>query len=112
MDETPDVAVALLIEMSNGGHRQVFYEAFLAGRNVHAALYLEDFYASPRHARFYPGDDGWYVEDLGSLNGTYLDGLRIQGPRLLGKGARLRVGHTVMTAVPASAETVWTVTPL
>src|SRR3984957_8900 len=43
------------------------------GRANDATLVLNDDYASSRHARIFPQDGQWIVEDLGSTNGTYLD---------------------------------------
>ena len=53
-----------------------------------------DEYASARHARFEPRQDGVWVQDLGSTNGTYLNGTRLDGPRRLSRGDIIRVGET------------------
>lgn len=53
-----------------------------------------DEYASARHARFEPRQDGVWVQDLGSTNGTYLNGARLEHPRLLSPGDIIRVGET------------------
>ena len=53
-----------------------------------------DEYASARHARFEPRQDGVWVQDLGSTNGTYLNGARLEHPRLLSPGDVIRVGET------------------
>ena len=53
-----------------------------------------DEYASARHARFEPRQDGVWVQDLGSTNGTYLNGARLEHPRLLSSGDVIRVGET------------------
>lgn len=53
-----------------------------------------DEYASARHARFEPRQDGVWVQDLGSTNGTYLNGARLEHPRLLAPGDIIRVGET------------------
>jgi FHA domain len=53
-----------------------------------------DEYASARHARFEPRQDGVWVQDLGSTNGTYLNGVRLEHPRLLTPGDVVRVGET------------------
>jgi hypothetical protein len=53
-----------------------------------------DEYASARHARFEPRQDGVWVQDLGSTNGTYLNGARLEQPRRLTPGDIIRVGET------------------
>ena len=53
-----------------------------------------DEYASARHARFEPRQDGVWVQDLGSTNGTYLNGARLDRPRRLTVGDIVRVGDT------------------
>ena len=53
-----------------------------------------DEYASARHARFEPRQDGVWVQDLGSTNGTYLNGMRLEQPRRLTQGDVVRVGET------------------
>ena len=53
-----------------------------------------DDYASARHARFEPRQDGVWVQDLGSTNGTYLNGARLDRPRRLTHGDVVRVGET------------------
>jgi hypothetical protein len=53
-----------------------------------------DEYASARHARFEPRQDGVWVQDLGSTNGTYLNGTRLDRPRRLSHGDIVRVGET------------------
>jgi hypothetical protein len=53
-----------------------------------------DEYASARHARFEPRQDGVWVQDLGSTNGTYLNGARLENPRRLSEGDVIRVGET------------------
>jgi predicted component of type VI protein secretion system len=53
-----------------------------------------DEYASARHARFEPRQDGVWVQDLGSTNGTYLNGARLERPRRLSPGDVVRIGET------------------
>jgi pSer/pThr/pTyr-binding forkhead associated (FHA) protein len=53
-----------------------------------------DEYASARHARFEPRQDGVWVQDLGSTNGTYLNGARLDRPRRLADGDVVRIGET------------------
>jgi len=53
-----------------------------------------DDFTSARHARFEARRDGVWVEDLGSTNGTFVNGARVTTPRRLGKGDIVRVGQT------------------
>ena len=53
-----------------------------------------DEYASSRHARFEPRRDGLYVEDVGSTNGTFVNGIRVTRERKLAPGDIVRVGQT------------------
>ena len=63
------------------------------GRQNDIALVNDD-YASARHARVEPRQDGVWVQDLGSTNGTYLNGARLERPRRLTHGDIVRVGET------------------
>jgi hypothetical protein len=53
-----------------------------------------DEYASTRHARFEPRRDGIYVEDVGSTNGTFVNGIRLTRERRLVPGDLVRIGET------------------
>jgi pSer/pThr/pTyr-binding forkhead associated (FHA) protein len=53
-----------------------------------------DEFASARHARFEPRRDGVYVEDAGSTNGTFVNGIRLARERRLSPGDVVRVGET------------------
>ncbi|HEX3815877.1 MAG TPA: FHA domain-containing protein [Mycobacteriales bacterium] len=66
------------------------------GRAEDSTLVLTDDYASSRHARLMLRDGNWYVEDLGSTNGTYLDRTKVSGPMLVPPGAPIRIGKTVL----------------
>lgn len=68
----------------------------LVGRNPECSLVLTDDYASGRHLRIYPGADAWYADDLGSTNGTLVDGQRISTGARLDLGAQIRIGQTVL----------------
>jgi len=71
-------------------------QAILIGRADDSTLVLTDDFASSRHARLTNRSGQWYVEDLGSTNGTYLDQQRVQGPLLVGSGQPIRIGQTVL----------------
>ena len=56
----------------------------------------DDTYVSQLHARVFQADGPLFVEDLGSTNGTFLNGERISAPTALQGGDRLQVGATVL----------------
>ncbi|MFC4005190.1 FHA domain-containing protein [Prauserella oleivorans] len=72
----------------------------LIGRADDSTLVLDDDYASTRHARLSLRGDEWYVEDLGSTNGTYLDRAKVTAPLRVPLGVPIRIGKTVIELRP------------
>jgi pSer/pThr/pTyr-binding forkhead associated (FHA) protein len=68
----------------------------LVGRADDSTLVLDDDFASTRHARLSLRGTDWYVEDLGSTNGTYLDRAKVTAPLRVPLGAPIRIGKTVI----------------
>jgi hypothetical protein len=68
----------------------------LIGRADDSTLVLDDDYASTRHARLSLRENDWYVEDLGSTNGTYLDRAKVTAPLRVPLGVPIRIGRTVI----------------
>jgi hypothetical protein len=66
----------------------------LLGRGEEADIQLHDGYASAKHARLVPQGDVMVLEDLGSTNGTYLNGEPVRGPQPLHAGDRIRIGDS------------------
>jgi pSer/pThr/pTyr-binding forkhead associated (FHA) protein len=67
------------------------------GRDPVAELSLpDDGLVSYRHARAVPTDDGLLIEDLGSRNGTFVNGAQLEAPTLVGSGDRIVVGETTI----------------
>ena len=69
----------------------------LIGRDPVAVVRIDDEAVSRRHARIVIGEEGAVLEDLGSKNGTYLEGRRIHEASALADKDRLRVGQAPMT---------------
>lgn len=66
----------------------------LIGRNPECNLEVSDDFASGKHARIIRGDDGWYVEDLGSTNGTFIGQYRVGEAVPVEAGTTIRIGKT------------------
>jgi pSer/pThr/pTyr-binding forkhead associated (FHA) protein len=72
----------------------------LIGRADDSTLVLTDDYASARHARLSPRGADWFVEDLGSTNGTYLDRSKVTTAVRVPIGTPVHVGKTVIELRP------------
>ncbi len=87
----------LVIEGANTGERAELDQApILIGRGTDAAIRLDDDYVSTRHARIAASGDQWFVEDLGSTNGTYIGSVRITQPTTITLGTQVRIGKTIL----------------
>ena len=83
------------------------------GRSQDSTIVLDDDYVSSRHARIFPQDGQWYVEDMGSTNGTYLDRTKVTSPTPVKIGVPIRVGKTVSRAAEvAGGRLTWPRAPL
>jgi hypothetical protein len=69
------------------------------GSNNDVALQADE-YASTRHARFEPRRDGIWIEDIGSTNGTFVNGIRLARERKLAAGDVVRIGETDLRFEP------------
>jgi pSer/pThr/pTyr-binding forkhead associated (FHA) protein len=68
----------------------------LVGRGADAAIRLDDDYVSTRHARIGESNGTFYVEDLGSTNGTYIGSSRLTQATAVQLGTQIRVGKTTL----------------
>lgn len=66
------------------------------GRSQDSTIVLDDDYVSGRHARFFPRDGRWFVEDVGSTNGTYIDRTKVTDATPVKIGMPVRIGKTVV----------------
>jgi pSer/pThr/pTyr-binding forkhead associated (FHA) protein len=66
------------------------------GRAEACQIRLDDTYASQFHARVFNKGGEWYVEDLGSTNGTYLNQRKLTGPTPVGAGDRIKIGKSIL----------------
>jgi hypothetical protein len=70
------------------------------GRGGENQVRIEDEYASSRHAQVEARRDGAWVQDVGSTNGTFVNGLKLTRPRKLTAGDVVRVGETELRYDP------------
>lgn len=61
---------------------------------------LGDDFASARHARLFRRGSDWFVEDLDSRNGTFVDGYRIDQPERVQVGTDIKMGRTIVRLMP------------
>ena len=79
----------------NVGAKYMLTDEILIGRAASSDVLIDDTYASQQHARIFPHDSVYCVEDLGSTNGTYVNGRKISYPLELRVGDRIKIGKTV-----------------
>ena len=66
------------------------------GRTEDCDIALADTYVSTKHARIFDKEGTWFVEDIGSTNGTYLNRVKVSAPAPLAVGDEIRVGKTIV----------------
>jgi FHA domain-containing protein len=93
---TPLLRVATAAGLRSGSAFDLS-EGALLGRGDQADIVLEDSFASSRHARLVPHGEVMVLEDLGSTNGTYLNGEPLRGPQPLHVGDTIRIGDSEFT---------------
>lgn len=71
-------------------------DVVVLGRSDETDVVLDDPYASDFHLRLVSQEDGMMLHDLGSTNGTYVNGRRVSAPTMLKRGDTIQVGKTVM----------------
>jgi hypothetical protein len=97
----PDVPPGLgTVVIHTDGHkprnRRVAEASMVIGRGSECELSVEDNYVSQQHARLFGRNGAWFVEDLGSTNGTYVNDQRLAAPAMVQAGDRIRVGQTTL----------------
>ena len=95
----PPVQLAIVEPAAQKGRGFALTEELTVGRAAGCGVTLDDTFASQIHARVFAQAGTFYVEDLGSTNGTYLNRQKVQGPQAMKRGDRLQVGNTVLELV-------------
>lgn len=92
----PDPILKVLEPIDQLGQLHPMLAEMTLGRAPGCAIILTDTFASQLHARVFERDGTWFVEDLGSTNGTWINRTRVHGPAKLSVGDRLKVGDTIL----------------
>lgn len=88
---------AVIVEgSSTSGKNFELGQELTIGRADKCHVILDDTYVSQVHARVFPRGDSFFIEDLGSTNGTYLNRKRVGGATELQRGDRVKIGKTVL----------------
>jgi FHA domain len=95
----PLLRVDRAVGLEAGSAFELVHEVVL-GRGAGADIQLEDTFASSRHARIARQGSVMVLEDLGSTNGTFLNGEPLRGPQPLHHGDRIRIGDTEFSYEP------------
>jgi pSer/pThr/pTyr-binding forkhead associated (FHA) protein len=86
-----------VVVSDESGRRTVpLKDSLTVGRAATCDLVLRDTYVSNVHARIFSRDGGWWLEDLGSTNGTYVNRSRVAVPTAIGPGDEVRMGKATL----------------
>ncbi len=75
-------------------------EEIVLGRAADCDFITGDDYSSSHHSRLFRRGSDWFVEDLESRNGTFVDGVRIDQPERVGVGTDITMGRTTVRLMP------------
>jgi hypothetical protein len=85
-------SVTCALVLPDGSRHVLETERVTVGRQSTCSIVIKDTNVSREHAQFRRGRDGWTVRDLGSTNGTKINGVRVEGEQLLANGDVVLVG--------------------
>jgi pSer/pThr/pTyr-binding forkhead associated (FHA) protein len=94
----PSELVVVRGDASQGKRVKLRGSGHTIGRSPDADVIIDDPYASDFHARVTSQNEQTRVEDLGSTNGTYVNGRRITAPTPLARGDTIQIGKTMLEA--------------
>lgn len=86
----------VVVTAPDGGRPKTYSieDEVIIGRDKGCQVVITDTYASQFHARVFKRDDGVFIEDMGSTNGTYLNRRKVSSPMPVNRGDKARIGKT------------------
>ena len=94
---SPMGPAAVVVHPADGKPRSVkLGPSMTIGRAPECELLIDDTYASSQHARLFGKNGSWYVEDLGSTNGTFVNDQKLAAPAMVQPGDKIRIGTTTL----------------
>jgi len=90
-------ALVAVVVLPDGRRLTLGSDAVVVGRSADNAIVFDDPNVSRRHAEITAGGGGWVVKDLGSTNGTKVNGVKIEGEHVLLHGDIVGVGNVHLT---------------
>lgn len=96
MVSTGGARLVVVAPGSLAGHSFALDGETTIGRGAGCGVSIDDAHISKLHARVSPRDGQWVVEDLGSTNGTVLDGELLVRPTVIRPGGRITIGEVVL----------------
>lgn len=99
-EETHQQAVLTIKTESTPDQRFTLRPVTAIGRSTENHLVTDDPFTSANHAMVIWRENHWWIEDLASHNGTYLNDERVAEPKALNSGDRIRVGETILRFEP------------
>ena len=88
--------LVLLTGSTDARRVRIRHQGHVAGRSPDADIHIDDPYASEFHSRIGLQDDRVVVHDLGSTNGTYVNGRRVTSPTSASRGDTVQIGKTIL----------------
>jgi len=86
-----------LVVTDEGGRRTVpLKDSLTVGRAATCDVVVRDTYVSNVHARIFQRDGAWWLEDLGSTNGTWMNRTRVATPTAIGPGDEVKLGKATL----------------
>jgi pSer/pThr/pTyr-binding forkhead associated (FHA) protein len=86
----------LVVNDAAGTRTVPLKDSITLGRAATCDLALSDTYVSNVHARIFMKDGAWWLEDLGSTNGTYMNRAKVATPTVIGPGDQIRIGKATL----------------